>query len=256
MAACTVQIPQRFIVLYSMNPLAAGVRLLPFALMTPVGSVCSAILLDKKLVTPNALLLIGGALQTIGVALFATLTTSRETLPQQYGFQILIGTGIGFVSTATFLLVPIKMEKRDLGMFPCFLICRLRSLLSGKRSDIFIAVGTGTVAQFRILGGVVALAVVTCISTPHIRDALLEAIPPEQTHAILERLEMIPSLPEDTQAHVRDSFHRGFDLQMTILIGFAAAHIPAGLVMLSKESLPEALRPSMDNDVVAGSGRM
>jgi hypothetical protein len=117
MTVCTVQLPQRFIVLYGMSPLAAGVRLLPFALMTPVGSVFSALLLNKKHVTPNALLLMGGALQTIGVTLLAKLTEGRDTLPRQYGFQILIGTGIGFVTTAAFLLVPIKMEKRDLGMF-------------------------------------------------------------------------------------------------------------------------------------------
>jgi hypothetical protein len=117
MTVCTVQIPQRFIILYGMSPLAAGVRLLPFALMTPLGSVFSAILLVKKLVTTNVLLLIGGALQTIGVVLLATLKIDRKISPEQYGYQILIGTGIGFVSTATFLLVPIKMEKRDLGMF-------------------------------------------------------------------------------------------------------------------------------------------
>jgi len=100
-----------------MSPLAAGIRLLPFALMTPVGSVLSALLLDKKLLTPNTLLLMGGALETSGVVLLATTIVGRDTLSQQYGFQVLVGTGVGFVSTATFLLVPIKMEKRDLGMF-------------------------------------------------------------------------------------------------------------------------------------------
>ncbi|KAF2825549.1 MFS general substrate transporter [Ophiobolus disseminans] len=211
MTVCVVQIPQRFIVLYGMSPLAAGIRLLPFAMMTPVGSIWAALLLDRKLVTPNALLLVGGALQTIGVTLFATLTAGRETLPRQYGFQVLIGIGIGFVSTATFLLGPLKMEERDL------------------------AVGTGTVAQFRLLGGAIALAVVTCASTPLLRNTLLEAIPPEQTRAILERLKIMPSLPESMQAHVRTSFQRGFEWQMTILIGFAAAHIPVGFAMLREE---------------------
>jgi hypothetical protein len=100
---------------------------------------------------------------------------------------------------------------------------------------------------------VIALATVTCVSTPYIRTALLEAIPLEQTDAILERLEVIPSLSEPVQAHVRGCFHRGFGLQMTILIGFAAAHIPAGLMMFGKESLPRVLRSSTDHSVVASS---
>lgn len=99
-----------------MSTLNAGIRLLAFSLMVPVGSIFAAILLDKKIVTLNALLLIGGVLETIGVALYAKLTSDISQIARQYGFQIVIGTGLGFVSTATFLLVPTKMEKRDLGM--------------------------------------------------------------------------------------------------------------------------------------------
>jgi ABC-type enterobactin transport system permease subunit len=120
MTVCIVQIPQRFIVLYNMSPLSAGARLLPFSLMVPVGSVVSAVLLDRKIVSINLLLCVGGALQTVGVALFANLSSSAGNLGRQYGFQIIIGIGLGCVSTATFLLVPIKLEKRDLGKFTLY----------------------------------------------------------------------------------------------------------------------------------------
>jgi hypothetical protein len=83
--------------------------------MVPVGSVFAAILLERKVLTLNALLLLGGALQTIGIALFVILASEGGKVARQYGFQVVVGTGIGFVTTATFLLVPIKMEKRDLG---------------------------------------------------------------------------------------------------------------------------------------------
>jgi hypothetical protein len=107
------------------------------------------------------------------------------------------------------------------------------------------------VAQFRILGGVIALATITCVSTPLIRSALLEAISPEQTHEILERLEIIPHLPEETQAHVRSSFQHGFGLQMKIIMGFAAGNIPATLMMMSKQSLLEKLRLYRNSNVDA-----
>lgn len=97
------------------------------------------------------------------------------------------------------------------------------------------------VAQFRILGGVIALSIVTCASTPLIREALLQTLSPEQTHAILEKLEIIHHLSEHIQVHVRESFHRGFDLQMEIIVGFAAAHIPATLMMMTKEPITSKL---------------
>ncbi|OAG12507.1 MFS general substrate transporter [Paraphaeosphaeria sporulosa] len=218
MTICVVQIPQRFIVLNNMSPLGAGTRLLAFSLMVPVGSIFAAVLLDRKLLSPNALLLTGGTLQTIGVTLFATLASDTDKLGPQYGYQVIVGIGLGFVTTATFLLIPMKMERRDL------------------------AVGTGMVAQFRILGGVISLAIVTCISTPVIRNALLEFISPEHTHAILDRLETIGTLPKELQAQVRDSFRRGFDLQMTIAIGFAAANILATVSMMGKDMFLEDLR--------------
>jgi hypothetical protein len=122
MTVCVVQIPQRFMVLNGMSPLGAGIRLLAFSVTVPIGSVFAAVLLDKRLLTPNPILLIGGALQTVGVTLFATLASATDSLGPQYGFQVIVGIGLGFVTTATFLLVPMKMERRDLGQ-SCPLRC-------------------------------------------------------------------------------------------------------------------------------------
>ena len=91
------------------------------------------------------------------------------------------------------------------------------------------------VAQFRILGGVISLAIVTCGSIQVIRNSLLENITADQTHSILERLEIVRLLPENVQAHVRESFGRGFDLQMKVIITFAAAHIPSTLLMMTED---------------------
>ena len=117
MTICVVQIPQRFIVLNNMSPLDAGTRLLAFSMMVPIGSILAAVLLEKKVLKPNALLLVGGILQTVGVSLLSTLASATESLGPQYGFQVIVGTGLGFVTTATFLLVPMKMERRDLGKY-------------------------------------------------------------------------------------------------------------------------------------------
>jgi hypothetical protein len=91
------------------------------------------------------------------------------------------------------------------------------------------------VAQFRILGGVVSLAIVTCVANPAIRQSLLGLVTPEEANAILEKFATVRYLPVETQERVRASFRQGFDLQMKIVVGFAAAHIPSTLLMMSKD---------------------
>jgi hypothetical protein len=131
----------------------------------------------------------------------------------QYGYQILTGTGVGFFNAALILLVPYVVEKRDL------------------------AVGTAAIGQFRILGGAVGLAIVTTIFNRSMRPKLLRLLLPAQVDALLEYTSTLATFPEATQLAVRSSLGEGFNLQMTVLIGFAAAQLPATLLMWKKKSV-------------------
>jgi hypothetical protein len=69
------------------------------------------------------------------------------------------------------------------------------------------------------------------------RPKLLRLLLPAQVDALLEYTSTLATFPEVTQLAVRSSLGEGFNLQMTVLIGFAAAQLPATLLMWTKKSV-------------------
>lgn len=97
-----------------LSPFNAGVRLLPFAVLVFAMSSLAA-MLKKKMVAPIYILAAGGILEIIGTVCLSMTSTSPEISASQYGFQILIGSGVGFINSALLLLVPFVMKRQDLG---------------------------------------------------------------------------------------------------------------------------------------------
>jgi hypothetical protein len=85
------------------------------------------------------------------------------------------------------------------------------------------------------LGGLVGLAIVVSISTPYIRHHLSDIVSPELAMMLLEKTETIKQLPLDTAEKVRTLFGEGYNLQITILVGFAAAKIPVTALMWTNQ---------------------
>lgn len=79
--------------------------------------------------------------------------------------------------------------------------------------------------QFRILGGLVGLAIVVSVSTPYVRSRLAGLVTPEQELLILERTETIEDLPAEVARQVRILFGESYNLQVKAMIGFAAAKV-------------------------------
>lgn len=100
-----------------------------------------------------------------------------------------------------------------------------------------IAIGTGAVAQFRVLGGITGLSIVTCVSTPSIRRDLSHLLSASQVNTLLDRTEVLGVLPDAIKPAIRRVFGDGYNLQMTIMIGFAVAQIPATLMMWRKKPM-------------------
>ena len=104
-------------------------------------------------------------------------------------------------------------------------------------AESFTAVGTAAISQFRILGGAIGLAIVTSIFNRSMRPKLLQLLLPAQVDALLESTSTLAAFSEETQLAVRSSLGEGYNLQMTVLIGFAAAQLPATLLMWTKKAL-------------------
>jgi hypothetical protein len=118
LTVCVVQIPQRFMTVNGLSAFAAAVRLLPFGAFVPAGSSLAAGLMGKPKVPPCWILLAGIIMQALGVVFLSRTSTASHIDTAEYGFQILTGTGAGFMNAALILLVPYAMEKRDLCKIP------------------------------------------------------------------------------------------------------------------------------------------
>jgi hypothetical protein len=100
-----------------------------------------------------------------------------------------------------------------------------------------LAVANGAINQFRILGGSVGLSIVVCASSSRLRRDLLSVLTPSEVAMVLNRTDEIQYLPEDTQRQVRIFFGQSYQLQMLIVVGIAAANIPATFLLWKKNQV-------------------
>lgn len=95
----------------------------------------------------------------------------------------------------------------------------------------------GSIAQFRVLGGAVGLAVVTTVLNNFVRPRLVEFSSEGSITALLQSAEAIGSFAPDTQLLIKSTFAEGYNLQMKILAGFAAAQVPSSILMWQKKQI-------------------
>lgn len=93
----------------------AGVRLLPFSVSSPIGSIVSSIVAGKMKIPPIYMVIGASSLQVVGFALLSTLPVSETTSKAQYGYEIIAGFGCGVNISTLMLMTPFSVEKRDQG---------------------------------------------------------------------------------------------------------------------------------------------
>lgn len=110
------QLPQRFQVVDDVSSLTAGIRLIPFTVFAPVGSIVSAMLAGKAKIPPIYLVITASVLQVVGFTLLSTLTTTTKTPAAQYGYQVIAGFGVGINISTLILMTPYSVpSSRDQG---------------------------------------------------------------------------------------------------------------------------------------------
>lgn len=106
-----IQIPERFQILNKLSPFEAGVRLLPLIVTSPILSIISSLVVAKYHVKHAYALLLGIAFQIAGAVLFYLLPNSPHVSPAQYGYQVLLGIGIGINNSVLVTAVPFMVEQ-------------------------------------------------------------------------------------------------------------------------------------------------
>lgn len=91
--------------------------------------------------------------------------------------------------------------------------------------------------QFRTMGGVIGLAIVTSVLNNYIRSHLAQVLSADQINVLLRTTDAFAALPPEVKESVRIIFARGYDLQLQVMIGFSAAQLPASLLMWKKKQI-------------------
>ncbi|KAI1131717.1 MFS multidrug transporter-like protein [Nemania abortiva] len=204
------QLPQRFQLVNGLSGLDAGVRLIPFTLASPVGTAVAASIAGRLKIAPIWILVTGAILQVIGFALLSTLPLTLHLLPRTYGFEIIAGFGCGMNLALSFVLAPSVVEVRDKA----------------------VALGAGS--QFRMMGSAITAAIANSVYNGYTRPRLAhlnisDTVAPSITRSTAEST----TIEEMTKL----IYAGGFNQQMIVLAAFAAAQIPAALMLWKRPQL-------------------
>ncbi|KAI0023771.1 MFS multidrug transporter-like protein [Xylariomycetidae sp. FL0641] len=210
MSVTTFQLPQRFQLVNGLSSQGAGVRLLPFGAMFPVGSMVGTRIAGLRKVPAIYMVLVGTVFQVVGFALLSTLEPSTHINPSVYGFLILSGFGCGMTYTMTYITVPFIVEGRDK------------------------AVGMAAANQFRTMGSAMGIAIATSVfnglTLPKFADI---GISGGVTDLVTGQQPSGVTLPDN----VRHILSEGYNRQMLVLCGFSAAQLPVAFLMWKRKPL-------------------
>lgn len=95
----------------------------------------------------------------------------------------------------------------------------------------------GSVAQYRILGSAIGLAIVTAAFNSLVRGKLDDILPPGPVDDLLRSPATVKLFAEDLQGTILAAFGDGYNLQLKILAGLAALQIPSALLIWKKQQI-------------------
>lgn len=219
-----ITLPQKFQFVYGTSPLGAGLRLLALVLSTPVAASVAGICMQKLKIPPLYILLGGGIILTVGLALMSTIpSTSRSVSAAEYGYEVIVGLGLGLGLSTTIMAVPLLVDKSD--------VCSFHLSYPLKLALTFVAVAMGTIAQARMLGGTIGLAICSTILNSQIESSLSSILSSAQLTGLLQSTEVLQNLEPQQREIARTVYADSYDQQIRILIAFGGATLLSSLLM-------------------------
>lgn len=212
--ALSIIIPERFQIVNRESVLMAGLHILPLLGACAVGSFLGGAISSKR--NNTSFTLIGASsLQLLGVGLMSMLTGPDASVSAQYGFQVILGLGVGLSFSAATVMT---------------------SILVAERSEL--ASTQGAVAQARVLGGCIGLSICTVIFNTHVNQYLSDHL----TSAQREELHRSPlsslDLPVDLQDLVKNVYAGAFVEEIKIMMLICAAMVVISVFTLERHASP------------------
>ncbi len=214
--AVVLLLPLRLQIVNLKTPASTGVQMLPLLFAGGVGSFTAGAVARKSEV--SSVLVPGTALILLGSGLMTTLSPSQGLEPKLYGFQVLLGFGIGVIFAATSVAVSLQVESR------------------------FQSVCQGIASQARLFGGSIGVAAANAVTNQALQTNLAGKLSPAQIHSLQYSTNSLQSLNETQRQLVRIAYADSFEGTMKVCVYVSAAGLLLNLcIMATKHRKQKAL---------------
>lgn len=201
-----IPLPQRFQGVNQTSAERAGILLLPVTLLTPVGAIISGGVMGK-LIAAEHMLIISAAVVSVGVGLISSLPVDASFWVGTYGYEIIIGLGLGLASPPYYYLLYTSVEEKD------------------------AAVGTGALNMVRTLGGAVAVAICTAVHHSVLHSELPAFLTSDEIALIEESNAHARKLPPASQKELGEVFGRSYNRQFQVILAFSCLNVLVAIVL-------------------------
>jgi len=192
----------------------AGLHLLPLLGACAIGSFLAGAVSSKRNNT-SATLIVASALQLLGVGLIALLDAPEEDTRAQYGYQAIFGLGVGLAYGAATILTGIH---------------------SSQSEDH--AAAQGAIAQARVLGGCIGIAICTVVFNSTSSNSLVDFVTPKQMADLRRTPLAVLNFEPPLQNIVRGIYARAFAEESRIMVYVCVAMFLLSFATLERKRTP------------------
>lgn len=178
----------------------------------------------------------------LGCGLLSTLGGGRDFYTPTYGYQSILGLGVGVTFSSGTLLTSLASKAEDVGM--PFRFCILRKRFP---TNLGIAAAQGALSQARIFGGSIGLSMATIVLNNKLSNGLTELLDPARIKSLEQSLSTISTLSPANQGLVAQLYTDAFNEQMRICTYLSAAALFAALATYQKNPASVAARRVKQN---------
>lgn len=204
-----VIVPERLQIIHGDNALMAGVQLLPLLGSCAIASFAAGAASRKRNNT-SVVLVLCAALQLLGVGLTTRLDGPDSSKAALYGFQVIVGFGIGLCFSAATTSVSLQVSRADL------------------------ATAHGVISQARLFGGYLGISICTVIFSYHSQKYLNGKISDEVMHKLQLNPTEIRHLSTQDQEVVKGVYAGAFTEEVKVMLYICGAMFFASLFTLER----------------------
>lgn len=184
-------LPLHFQIVNGDSPSGAGVNLLPFLCAAGVGAFIGGAVSSKKNRTFYTFVA-AACFNMLGSGLLSTVSSSTSIEKKVYGFQFLLGIGMGMTFSSAGILISLNVDFRD------------------------HAVAQGIVAQMRVFGGSIGIAMANGLITRQARWDLKGLLTAAEIQALQTSTKILETLSPAEKQAVQQVYSDAFDTTMRI----------------------------------------